>query len=447
MKAYLTVFIFFSVLAAGCNDYLDPRPDKKVAVPSTAGDLWAILDNYTAMNQATPMAGEESADTYYLTESSYNAISSISSRNYYIWADGGDRIGDWSNPYRAIFYANVVLDALNDKAKGLAGQEKKEIRGSALFFRSFLFYEVAQVFSAPYSEDALSSPGIPLRLDSDPDEPSSRATVGETFGRIISDLKLAANLLPLTSWPKNRPSRVAVYGLLARIYLNMGEYENASLYADSCLSVYNTLIDYNTLSKTAAAPIARFNNEVILAARSYSESTLLGTSRCRADTLLYNSYAENDLRKVIFFKKNADNSYTIKGSYDGTYNGGFFIGIATDEQYLILAECQARMGRTEQAMAALNTLLEKRFTGFTPYAAATAQQALDLVIAERRKELVMRGMRWADLRRLNKEPRYAVTLKRKLGDREYELVPGDKRYVALIPTKVTDVTGLVQNER
>ncbi|WP_420477376.1 RagB/SusD family nutrient uptake outer membrane protein, partial [Noviherbaspirillum sp. ST9] len=271
------------------------------------------------MNQSTPMAGEESADTYYLTESSYNSISNVNTRNNYIWADQGERIGDWSNPYRAIFYANVVLDALNDKAKGLAEDEKKVIRGSALFFRSFLFYELAQVFAKPYSEEVLSSPGIPLRLDSDPDAASFRASIGDTYAQIISDLKLAGSLLPVTSAPKNRPSGAAVYGLLARIYLNMGEYENASLYADSCLSVNNALMDYNSLSKTATTPIARFNDEVILASRSYDLSNLLGTSRCRVDTLLYNSYVANDLRKVIFFKKNTDGSYTIKGSYDGAY--------------------------------------------------------------------------------------------------------------------------------
>ncbi|RXF70084.1 RagB/SusD family nutrient uptake outer membrane protein [Arcticibacter tournemirensis] len=447
MRTYLTLLVFCCVLLNGCNDYLDLKPDKKMAIPSTSGDLWAILDNYAIMNQSTPMAGEESADTYYLTESSYNSISNVNTRNNYIWADQGERIGDWSNPYRAIFYANVVLDALNDKAKGLAEDEKKVIRGSALFFRSFLFYELAQVFAKPYSEEVLSSPGIPLRLDSDPDAASFRASIGDTYAQIISDLKLAGSLLPVTSAPKNRPSGAAVYGLLARIYLNMGEYENASLYADSCLSVNNALMDYNSLSKTATTPIARFNDEVILASRSYDLSNLLGTSRCRVDTLLYNSYVANDLRKVIFFKKNTDGSYTIKGSYDGAYNGGFFNGIAKDEQYLILAECKARLGDTQGAMAALNTLLSKRFTGFTPYVAATSQQALDLVLAERRKELVLRGTRWSDLRRLNKEPKYAVSLKRKLGSKEYELVPGDKRYVMLIPTKVMNVSGLVQNER
>lgn len=447
MKVYCILLVVCSTVLAGCKDYLDPKPDKKMAIPSTSGDLWAILDNYSVMNQSTPMAGEESADTYYLTENGYSSISNVNIRNNYIWADQGERIGDWSNPYRTIFYANVVLDALNDGAEGLAEEEKKQIRGSALFFRSFQFYELAQVFARPYSEDELASPGIPLRLHSDPEVASVRASIGDTYGQVLSDLKQAANLLPLTSSPKNRPSKAAAYGMLARVSLTMGDYEQAALYADSCLSVYHTLIDYNTLSKTATTPIARFNNEVILASRSVDVSTLLGTSKCRVDTQLYNSYAGNDLRKAIFFKKNTDNSYTIKGSYDGTYSGGFFNGIATDEQYLIVAECAARMGRTEQAMAALNTLLSKRFSGFTPYRATSAQEALDLVIAERRKELVLRGTRWADLRRLNKEPRYAVTLKRKLGDKEYELPPGDKRYVALIPKKVTDVSGLVQNER
>jgi len=452
MNKYITILIFLSTLnLVGCKDYLDAKPDKKLAVPNKISDLWALLDNYAIMNRASPVAGEDYTDNYYLTETSLNAITNINTRNNYTWDDKGERMGDWSNPYRAIFYANVVLDELENVRKNDPSEQDdlKAVQGSALFFRSFLFYEVAQIFAPQYAKDNLLLPCIPLRLSSDPNELSVRSTVQEAYDRIVNDLKSASALLPGTSSPKNRPTKAAAFGLLGRIYLNMGDYQNAALYADSCLSIYRTLIDYNLLSKTAAVPLARFNDEVIFASRSYTESGLLAPSRCKIDTILYNSYAENDLRKVILFKKNTDGSYTVKGSYDGSYAGAFFNGIATDEQYLILAECYARMGLTEKATSSLNTLLSKRITtaGFVPKHFTSDTEALEDVLKERRKELIVRGLRWSDIRRLNSEARYSPILKRKLGNKIFELLANDKRYVTLIPTKIIQSSQLTQNER
>ncbi|RAJ31743.1 RagB/SusD family nutrient uptake outer membrane protein [Pedobacter cryoconitis] len=281
MKKYTIILILLGTLSAfGCKDYLDAKPDKKLAVPNKISDLWALLDNYTIMNRASPVAGEDYTDNYYLIETSLNAIANVNTRNNYTWDDKGERIGDWSNPYRAIFYANVVLDELDHVKKNDPSKQEdlKAVQGSALFFRSFLFYEVAQIFAPQYSDDNLLLPCIPLRLNSDPNDLSFRSTVQETYDRIINDLKLASRLLPETSSPKNRPTKAAAFGLLGRVYLNTGDYQNAALYADSCLSIYRTLIDYNSLNKTTAIPIARFNDEVIFASRSYTESGLFGVA-------------------------------------------------------------------------------------------------------------------------------------------------------------------------
>lgn len=452
MKKYTIILILVGTLSIlGCKDYLDAKPDKKLAVPHKISDLWALLDNYSIMNRASPVAGEDYTDNYYLTETSLNAITNINTRNNYTWDDKGERIGDWSNPYRAIFYANVVLDELDNVTKNDPAKQEdlKAIQGSALFFRSFLFYEVAQIFAPQYSDDNLLLPCIPLRLNSDPNDLSVRSTVQETYNRIVNDLKFASILLPETSSPKNRPTKAAAFGLLGRVYLNMGDYQNAALYADSCLSIYRTLIDYNSLNKTTAVPIARFNDEVIFASRSYTESGLMAPSRCKIDTMLYNSYAENDLRKVILFKKNTDGSYTVKGSYDGSYAGAFFNGIATDEQYLILAECYARMGFLEKASSNLNTLLSKRTasTGFVPKHFRSIEEALDGILKERRKEMIVRGLRWSDIRRLSREPNYTPILKRKLGNKVFELLANDKRYITLIPTKIIQSSNMTQNDR
>jgi hypothetical protein len=116
---------------------------------------------------------------------------------------------------------------------------------------------------------------------------------------------------------------------------------------------------------------------------------------------------------------------------------------------LTRAECRARAGQLSGALSDLNTLLAKRWkTGtYVPLQAATAEAALSLVLAERRKELVARNMRWADLRRLNGDPARQVTLARTLNGNSYTLEPGSRRYVYPIPAEEVRLGGLEQNER
>ena len=97
----------------------------------------------------------------------------------------------------------------------------------------------------------------------------------------------------------------------------------------------------------------------------------------------------------------------------------------------------------------LNRLLKTRWaTGFfVNYTAANAVEALNKVLQERRKELVIRGLRWFDLRRLNKETQFEKTLYRKINNQLFQLLPNSPRYTFYIPTEVIAISGLQQNVR
>lgn len=312
--------------------------------------------------------------------------------------------------------------------------------GMAYFLRAHAFLQVATLWCKLYNEGTASTDlGIPLRLNTDFNEPSKRSSVQQTYTQILEDLKKAATLLPRSQIALVRPGKYAAYGLMARTYLYMADYQNAYLYADSCLEAQSGLMDYNNLDPTERYPFPRFNIEYLFFCNNSYE-----IQRATIDSNLYRSYNDNDLRKTLFFKSLGNGTFGYRGSY--FHNGSCFTGLATDGIYLIRAECEARLGKITPAMKDLNTLLRTRWkTGtFTNYTAANQKDALDIILQERRKELVVRSLRWMDVRRMNKEGR-GITLKKTINNQVYLLPPNDPGYVIPIPDDVIRLSGMQQN--
>lgn len=442
---------------SACKKYLDHKANNLQVIPSTLADCQQLLDNYFVTNGGYPI-NEQSTDNYYINTANWNTQNN-NNRDLYIWAPQTDMFnnGGWLEGYQKVMYANTVLETLNDiTPKASEQQEFNIIKGEALFFRAFSFYMMAQIWAQPYKASvAQTDPGIPLRLSADISIPSTRATVQQTYDQIINDFKTALQLLPdavpTSVTDKTRPSKPATYAALARTYLTMSDYTNAGLYADSCLKIYNTLMDYNQLDATAFFPVPRFNTEVMLDGTGFFTG-LLSPGIANVDSTLHHSYAINDLRLTIFFRQNSGanaNTYQFRGNYAATSSAVPFCGFAADEMYLTRAECAARAGNIAIAMDDLNTLLQTRWvTGtYIKLSATDASDALSKILSERRKELLFRAIRWADLRRLNMEPEHAVTLSRIVNGTTYSLPPNDLRYTMLIPQNVLKLENLQQNPR
>ena len=433
-------FLFFLLVLAlpACKKFLDEKPDKSLVVPSTLADLQALLDDNSIMNNYGRGLSEACADNYYLATADWSSLSSDGDKQAYIWGDEfffDQWPNEWSNYYRTVYNTNIVLESIGKVERTEKNKaDWDNVKGSALFYRSFIFYNLAITWAKAYdSAMAATDPGIPLRLTSDFNQPSVRASVQETYNRMIADLEEAVSLLPLTPVHVLRPSKPAAYALLSRICLSMRRYTRAGLYADSCLQLKNTLLNYNALSATASFPVTQFNTEVIF--HSSGTYSPLSNTRAKIDSLLYASYEADDVRRKVFFKSNNNGTYGFKGNYSGS--SSLFYGLAVDEMYLTKAECLARAGQYPEAMDVLNTLMEKRWRSgmFIRFTAANAETALNSILAERRKELLMRGIRWMDIKRLNREGAN-INIKRVLDNREYTLPPNDNRYALPIPSYI-----------
>src|SRR5690606_13863746 len=189
--------------------------------------------------------------------------------------------------------------------------------------------------------------------------------------------------------------------------LDIRQYDAAERYADSCLTLYNKLVDYNTLDRSAAAPFSNTNDELIYSAMTFGSYNFTAGSRgspARIAEELIDMYEVDDLRLALFFTEDPDGKRWKKRGYGGQAYP--FTGLATDEIYLIKAECMARRNEVAQAIEILNTLRRHRFDNTKPFVqvdAADGEEALQKVLDERRRELVWRCLRWQDIKRLNLE--------------------------------------------
>lgn len=448
----LKILIVIAVFVNGsCANFLDLKPDQKMAVPKSLEHCELLLNDYTAMNTGYPTFGEIGNDDYYLNTADWQSISEFEEKQGYIWEANMIILNNqWQNPYKTVYLSNQILDVVRQLDSNQDPQKYSKVLGAAHFFRAFAFHQVATTFTMPYRESTASQEmGIPLRLNPDMDYKSVRASLKESYDQIISDYKVAIAHLPVSEVLKGRPHKAAAYAGLARVYLELQNYALAYTYADSCLHLKTELLNYKELDQNVGFPIARFNKEVLFPATGLY-SPVLSQFVARVDSNLYQEYGLYDYRKRLFFQHNDFDfgTYGFKGSYDNS-DAQPFVGLTTSEVYLIRSESAVRTGKVNQSLLDINMLLKNRIDAnyFTAIVETNPERLLRIILAERRKELIFRGQRWSDLKRLNQDDRFKKTLVRVIDGKEYRLEPNSLKYAHLIPELVISESGMPQNKR
>lgn len=440
--------IFTLTLCYSCEEFLSIKSDKKLATPRTAKDLQALLDFVEPMNYSLPNGiGIVGSDDMFLHDATWNAWTA-QLRMEYTWKK--EPLGSatfWNNPYSAVRSANTVISEL-DNVVFESPEERDHLLGSALFFRAYIQYHVAQIFAAPYHASNLDMDGIPYRRTSDVNVVTGRHSIKDTYAFILEDLKQAVRLLskhrPL--YP-TRPYKGSAYAALARCYLSMGDYEQAGRYADSSLVLQHELMNFTDFPADAGSyPFHPFNPEVIFSSRG-SATGSIAESAARVDSVLYTLYAENDHRKRLFFTLQSDGYHAYTGDFLQLASGVKFNGLTTSEMLLTRMEWNARANRLEKVREDLQVFINHRYASPLPaFLHLGQQELLNMVMEERRKELLFRGTRWTDLRRFSFDTQMAVDLRRHMNGQDIVLSAKDiQRFAYLIPQTVIDRSGLNQN--
>lgn len=447
MKFIIIIYILF--LSSGCSkEWLEKKQDVKLIVPAELNDLEMLLNSPSFIYDGRGASEMSSDDAIYSTEQ-FNALSRDFLRDLATWQVsefiqyGTANQDEWDISYNQIQICNVVLSTLEKISRtNENGNLYDRIKGTALYHRSRQFLNLSMTFCKYYDHStAKTDLGIPLKLTDDIEEPIFRASLEDTYQRILFDLKLSCNLLPAQKVSLTHIAKAGAYAMLARANLFMDQYEEAKMASDSSYKYHNFIEDYNSINSTVSRPLNLQSKEMHIPLEPRIAVSYATTGRI--NNTLFNSYDQDDLRRSLFFKLESDGKYSFRGHY----RSALFSGTTTPEVLLISAECYARLGNIDVAMQKLNLILEKRFKKgtFVTRKASTTNEALDMILLERRKELVTRCLRWQDLKRLNRDTRYAKTLERSIGTQHYILPPNDPRYVLPIPQYIINFNTIEQN--
>ncbi len=456
IKKILYMFIT-SILTLSCSQgFLDIKPAKNLVVLSTIEDFEALLDRVAIFNEkGSQSLSLISSDDYFLTKSSWETIVTPFQRNVYIWDKEifeGTQSADWDNGYERIFYSNIAIEGLNKIVPSENDQKKwNDVMARALFHRAWNHFNILVLFGeyGSESQDLSNKIGIPLRKESDITIPVTRENVKAAYDFIIEDLNNAQTLFDDSKYNIERPSKQSVLALLARVYLYFQDYEKAFHNADLCLKMNAELIDYNELDASRSYPFPAYglNNKEILFNSWQPSISALAQSRLCIDTNLLVTYSNDDLRLGMFFRDNGLGNKTFKGSYVG--NLFMFSGISLNEVYVIGMEAAARIDKLDVALSLYNNLKIKRINklSYVPQYEVSKDQLIELILKEKRKEMVLRSNRWEDLKRFNNTSGAKMILTRKLDNQIYTLPPFDNRYTMPIPEYVIKFSGVQQNIR
>jgi len=410
--------LFASVLVfslASCEKDLDTVPFDSVDAASgikTPKDVEnALLGAYGRLRGTNYYGGEFLAKPDILSDNLLlNQQGRQSNKTNFEWRYNPNAA--WSmftDCYRVIYSANLVLANI-DKADNLADN----LEGEALALRSLAFFDALRVYSEfPARSGADATLGLPYVTEPNALILPARETVGSNYANLITDLTTAATKISSDNG-EGRLNKAAVYALLSRVYLYMGDWANTNTAADNAIASSNTPIasitNFPFVWKDANREgilflVRNTSLDGISVGVPYSQTGPTGTkSEYVIDYDFYQMYSATDVRKgaYIFTSVFEGNTYNNINKYLGRLSGDANVVdmkvLRMAEVYLNKAEALAELSQDGPALAALDVVRSNRYSSFTS-PNESGNSLKDAIKKERRLELAFEGHRFFDLKR------------------------------------------------
>lgn len=452
MKKYISwPVLLLCLMLASCNKYLDVAPKGKTTLNTVADfDLWLSNQQLCQVSGIPQICWL----TDFAQKIPWQPSAIGENERAYLWmeqlTDATTSPKMLSGAYNHIYYFNTVLENV-DAASGGSTLQKEQLKAEALLGRANEYFYLVNLYGKPYdAATAAKDLAIPFVQSSDITTATPpRATVQEIYNHIISDLNEALTDLPKDNATNRfRGSVHAAYSVLARTYFYMGNYSEAARYAGLALQRPGAdVTDYNGLVK-GVFPRDNRIHEMIYARGSDPET---GSMMGFADSTFIKTYSAKDLRPGMLFYGGQygfgdfDYNNVIPSTYVrfAAFGNGYYdseVGTTVAEMKLMIAENAARNDQPEDALQQLNEIRIKRFApaDYQPLSSGDKDEVLEWVLRERRYEMPLSGLRWFDMRRLDKEGRMGtVNRYDQFGKLLATLPPHSPRYTLQIPLHAT----------
>ena len=411
-KIFSTAFLAAALLAGSCTKQLDTTPyntiDQSLALKTSSDVEGLLVGAYGDMGAADVYGGGEfvTADlsgdfneiSFYGT---YPGMTQIA--NKAIPVDNGFVERGWTGSYKAINDVNNVLSAV----QVVTSAKRNRVEGEAKFIRGALYFDLVRLFAKAWNDGSpASNDGVPLKLTPTQGlggaaDQIPRNKVSEVYTQVIKDLTEAEAKLPATN--SFFATKYSAAAMLARVYLQKGDYANArdaanrviasgkysltQANADGIIEEFaytsakreeNTTEDIFAIQVTTTAGVNTFQT-------FYSET---GRGDIAVNTDHYNLYEANDLRLNLI------NRDDLSKKFDNVYGNVHIIRLA--EMYLTRAEANFRLGTTVGAKPVDDVNLIRARAGLNPRLVVT----LDNILKERKIELSFEGFTLHDVKRL-----------------------------------------------
>lgn len=362
------------------------------------------------------------SSNYYVGGDGFNFVASndIISDNVIGFSDGrgsGQTFSDWTytpltttlfyqDGYAIIRAANEVIANINNLPS--SDPNKNDFLGQALAIRGIVHFDMVRFFGTAYQSAAATDLGVPYITDVEAyNSNPPRGTVKNNYDSIEVDLKNAAAIIGADA--DGRIGQAAVYGYLARLYLNEGDYADVITSATSCLSQVPdpaTIAEFPNIWTDQSDAGVLFEL-VILQTDQLTPGTEYGQGD-KAEYIptayLYNLYQTSDVRLTSYFEPVTYNGLNINlvikylGQPGGIQNLVNIKLLRTPEVYLSRAEAYAETGNDALALQDLDMVRSNRYSPFVS-GNETGQALINAIALERRLELALEGDRFVDLKR------------------------------------------------
>jgi tetratricopeptide (TPR) repeat protein len=444
IKLIITALVL--MLVTSCKKNLDlTNPYALSLNPNTAytnlDDLSGLLNGvYGAFQSATYYNGFYGCTLDVLTDNAYETNASLA--NYQLIANW-DYFGienafraAFVTPYNVIYQSNYILEN-SVKLKGEAEERKfNRIAGQAMAARAIAHFDLLRGFSDNLDRNSLGL-GIPIKKDVQIGSPA-RASVKQVYDFLYEELDSAITLLQQTDLTINLTLRSAIdeqvaHAAYARIAYYAKDYEKAITHATEVIDIIPlaTIVEYPLVWSDGIS-----SSEIIWAIQNNIRQGDASTSITPSSDLvnfgirnasfsphpsLLNVFDKtNDVRYASFFQTWSQlypiNSFPLNfpfplntpvftkfaGKKPSPIGLSNFTVFRAAEMYLILAESYAMTDKIAEANQYLNELRQNRINNYADQTYAK-DELISQIQLERRKELMLEGHRWFDLKRTTRE--------------------------------------------